>query len=265
MASTPPTVPTPPGPTDRPVDRPVDPRDEAFLREVDEAYRKDELQRFFATWGRWIVLGLVVALAALGGWMWWKTDQAAKIEQASEQFSTALAQVEAGATTEAAASFTEIQKNGNPAYRSLAAMTEAGIAENGGDLEKAAKLLRGVRADTAAPQVLRDTALMKLLRVEFDKMPPAEILKETAPFLQGDSPWFATAGEVAAMAHLKAGDNEKAGGLFYRIAGDERAPASLRARAEQMAAALGQDVTKLAEAREQQQRQQAAAEKAEAK
>ena len=91
---------------------------------------------------------------------------------------------------------------------------------------------------------------MKYLRVEFDKLPPAEVLKRVEPYLAGDSPWFPLAGELAALAHVKAGAPEKAGPLFYRIAADDRTPASLRARAEQMAAALGQDVTKIASERE---------------
>ena len=86
------------------------------------------------------------------------------------------------------------------------------------------------------------------------------MLKRTEPFLAGDSSWFPIAGELAAMAHLKAGAPEKAGPIFYRIAADERAPASLRARAEQMAATLGQDVTKIVSDREA--REKAAAEKA---
>lgn len=235
--------------TTPPVPPPVsDPRDDAFIREVDEAYREDEIKKFARRYGRWIVLALALALAALGGTMFWNAEQARKTAALSEQFSKALDQVESGATTEAAQALTEMGDSSNPSYRALAAFSQAGIALNGGDIEKASGSLRRIADDPKVAEPLRDAATMKLLRLEFDTLAPAEVLKRAAPFVEGDSPWFPIAGEMAALAHLKAGDTEKAGALFFRIASDQRSPVSLRARAEQMAAALGQDVTKIAQA-----------------
>jgi hypothetical protein len=232
-----------------PTDPRTDPRDDAFIREVDEAYREDEMKKFIRRWGRWILLGIGLALAALGGWLFWSAEQTRRQEALSEQFSQALEKVDSGATPEAAKSLAEIAGGSNPSYRSLATMTEAGIALTGGDADKAVAGFRRVAEDPSVAQPLRDVAMMKQLRVEFDTLPPAEVIERTAPFLAGDSPWFPIAGEMAALAHLKAGEPAKAGPIFYRIAADERAPASMRARAEQMAAALGQDVTKIADAR----------------
>lgn len=234
---------TPPAPTSP---RP-DPRDDAFIREVDEAYREDELKRFLSKWGVWILLAALLVLGGVGGWMWWQAEQQRRIEVLSEQFSAVLAKVDSGATTEAMAELETIGQGRNPSYRALAAFTEAGIAINGGDTDKAVGAIGRVAGDPAAPQPMRDAAVMKQLRLQFDRLEPAEIVKRTEPYLAGDSPWFPIAGEMAALAHLKAGEPDKAGPIFLRIAGDRRAPVSLRARAEQMAAALGQDVTKLAE------------------
>lgn len=239
MATTPPAPPSS-----------SDPRDDAFIREVDEAYREDEIRKFARQYGRWIVLAIALALAALGGTMFWKAEQQRRTEALSEQFTKALVQVDSGATTEAAQALAEMGTSRNPSYRALAAFTEAGIALNGGDNEKASGSFRRITDDPKVAEPLRQAAAMKLLRLEFDDLPAAEVLKRTAPFIEGDSPWFPIAGEMAALAHLKAGETEKAGALFFRIASDQRAPVSLRARAEQMAAALGQDVTKIAQAQE---------------
>ena len=247
MATTPPT--TPPNSPARTTGS-ADPRDDAFIREVDEAYREDELKKFATTWGRWILLAVVVGLAALGGWYWWKAEQQKRIETLSEQFSGALGKVETGGSTEALAELEAIGKSDNPSYRALAAMTKSGIVLQGGEADKAIADLKRVVDDAQAAQPLRDVAEIKLLRLQFDTLAPADILKRTERFVAGDSPWFPVAGEMAALAHLKAGAPDKAGPLFYRIAADERTPQSTRARAEQMAAALGQDVTKIAADRE---------------
>jgi hypothetical protein len=243
LATTPPTTPA------RTTGTP-DPRDDAFIREVDEAYREDELKKFARTWGRWILLAVVVALAGLGGWYWYQADRQKRVEALSEQFSAALDKVESGGTTEAAAELDKIGQSDNASYRSLAAMARSGIALQGGEADKAAADLKRVVDDAQAAQPLRDVAAIKLLRLQFDDLQPAEILKRTEPFLAGDSPWFPVAGEMAALAHVKAGAPDKAGPLFYRLAADERTPQSIRARAEQMAAALGQDVTRIAADRE---------------
>jgi len=234
---------TPPAPPP-----PSDPRDDAFIREVDRAYREDELRNLARRYGRWVVLAIALSLAALGGAMFWKAEQARKTGALSEQFSKALDQVDSGATTEAAQALTEIGASNNPSYRALATFTEAGIALNGGDIEKAGSDLRRIADDPDVAEPLRQAATMKLLRLEFDTISPQEVLKRAAPFVEGDSPWFPIAGEMAALAHMKAGDTQRAGALFFRIASDQRSPLSLRARAEQMAATLGQDVTKIAEA-----------------
>ncbi len=251
MATTPPTTPARPGTPD--------PRDDAFIREVDEAYREDEMKKFARTWGRWILLAVAVGLAALGGWYWWQAEQKKRVDALSEQFSAALGKVESGGTTEAMVELEKIGQSSNPSYRALAAMTKSGIALQGGEADKAAADLKRVVDDAQAAQPLRDVATIKLLRLQFDDLQPAEILKRTEPFIAGDSPWFPVAGEMAALAHLKAGAPDKAGPLFYRIAADERTPQSIRARAEQMAAALGQDVTKIAADREKASNSEAAA------
>jgi hypothetical protein len=241
-----------------------DPRDDAFIREVDEAYREDELKKFVTTWGRWILLAVVIGLAALGGYYWWKADQQKRVEALSEQFTAALVKVESGGSTEALAELETIGKSNNASYRALAAMTKSGLALQGGEVDKATADLKRVVDDAQAPQPLRDVAEIKLLRLQFDTLKPDEILKRTAPFITGDSPWFPVAGEMAALAHLKAGAPDKAGPLFYRIAADERTPQATRARAEQMAAALGQDVTKIAAEREKAAKAKADAEAADA-
>lgn len=255
MATTPPTTPARKTGSS-------DPRDDAFIREVDEAYREDELKKFATTWGRWILLAVLLGLAALGGYYWWKADQQKRVEALSEQFTGALAKVESGGSTEALAELEKIGQSDNPSYRALAAMTKSGLALQGGEADKAAADLKRVVDDAQAPQPLRDVAEIKLLRLQFDQLKPADILKRTERFVTGDSPWFPVAGEMAALAHLKAGAPDKAGPLFYRIAADERTPQSTRARAEQMAAALGQDVTKIAADREKAAKAKAEADKA---
>lgn len=227
-----------------------DPRDMAFIREVDEAYREEELKRYFLRYGRWVALAIGVGLLALGGWFWWQAETHRKADAMSEQFASALDQLDSGASEEARAELAEIRHSSNPSYQSLAALAEAGIALGDADTDKAIDLFRSVADNDRAPQALREAARLRLVNSQMDTLQPDEIVQQLQPFLDGDSLWFPVAGEMAAMAHLRAGANDKAADLFFRIAGDDRAPQSLRARSEQMAAWLGRDVTELADKRE---------------
>ena len=44
---------------------------EAFMREVDEAVRQDQLLTFWQRFGRWIVACVVIGLIAFAAWLYW--------------------------------------------------------------------------------------------------------------------------------------------------------------------------------------------------
>lgn len=228
----------------------IDPRDQNFLREVDEQYRLDQLKDFGRKYGRWIALVVGLGLIALAAALFWRVEQEKKLDALSERFTAAIEDSESGAAKEAATEFDAIAEDGNPTYRALARFARAGAATNGGDAKAAITALEGVARDDKAPTALKDAATLKMLQLQFDTLPPAEILKKAQPYLDGDNPWFAVAGELAALAYVKDGKPDKAGPLFFRLASDERISPTLRARAEQMAASLGQDVTRLMEPEE---------------
>jgi hypothetical protein len=51
------------------------PTHEAFLREVDEELRRDELQSLWQRYGRLGIAIVVLLLAAWGGWLYWQARE----------------------------------------------------------------------------------------------------------------------------------------------------------------------------------------------
>src|SRR3546814_10602240 len=49
--------------------------DEAFLREVDDELRRDQLAGWWRRWGRWLVVLVGLGLIALAAWLWWQEEQ----------------------------------------------------------------------------------------------------------------------------------------------------------------------------------------------
>lgn len=222
--------------------------DDPFLREVDEEYRRDVFQKFLRDWGRWLLLAVGVGLLALAGVLFWREQTARTREAGTEKLVAAFRAIEAGNSSAADAPLAEVRAAGSPGQRALAAIAEAGLAVERSEAEKAIGLLESVAADASVAQPLRELAQVKALRLQADSLAPDAILARARPWLEGDSPWFPAVAEIAAAAHLKAGREREAAAIFLRLARTADAPETQRARAEQMAAMLGEDTSALADA-----------------
>ena len=203
-----------------------------LLREVDEAVRR---------YGMLLAGALVLALAAFGGWLWWKDHRESGYEQGSEQFIKSLDELQAGNTRTAEEQFTAIAGDGSASARAGATIIRAGMLIEKGDNAAAAKMLFAVADDGDAPRAYRDLAAVRAVAATFDAMEPQRVIDRLKPLATPGNPWFGSAGELVAMAYLKQGKKDLAGPLFASIAKDEDAPRTLRSRTRQMAGMLGYD------------------------
>jgi hypothetical protein len=67
------------------------------------------------------------------------------------------------------------------------------------------------------------------------------IIQRLGAYARPGHPWFGSAGEMVAIAHLRQQQPQRAAPIFSAIARDETVPPSIRSRAVQMAGALGVD------------------------
>jgi hypothetical protein len=100
-----------------------------------------------------------------------------------------------------------------------------------------------VMDDKGLAQPYRDLAAVRLTALEFDQMPPTDVIARLKPLTVAGNPWFGSAGEMTAMALLKMGRKDEAGRLFAAIAADDTVPDTIRSRAVQIAGTLGIDAT----------------------
>ena len=219
--------------------------DDAFLREVDEGVRRDQVASLWQRFGKIGIAVVVLLLAALAGYLWWRDAQAKAAGIAGEDFSQAVTKLEVGDGAVARPVLDRLAQDGPRGYATVARMMQASDAIGGGDTAKAVKLLDAVAADAAQPQPLRDAALLKSVRLTFDTTPPATVIARLKDLSVPGNAWFGIAGEMTALAHLKAGAPDKAKPLLTAIARDASQPSSLRSRAAQMAVAEGVDPAQL--------------------
>ena len=224
-------------------DTPTDGPNEAFLREVDENLRRDQLEGFARAYGKWLIAAVVLFLAAVAAWLYWQNRQQEKAAEQTEQLIAAYTDAGQDKTDAARKQLQALASADNDTVRALAMLAEAAIALDANDRSSAITKYRTVSADAGVPDPMRDAALVRLTTLEFDKLKPQDVIARMEPLAKPGEPWFGSAGELTAMAYLKQGQKAKAGQLLAAIAKDTQVPPTLRSRAGQMAGTLGVDAS----------------------
>jgi hypothetical protein len=121
----------------------------------------------------------------------------------------------------------------------------ANIAAAEGNSRKAVADYAKIAKDESLPEAFRNLALIRQTTTEYETLSPQAVIDRLKPLAKPNTPWFGSAGEMTALAYMKMGKDELAGPIFAQIAKQEDLPQTLRARAQQMAGALGVDTVQL--------------------
>jgi len=216
-------------------------KDEALIREVDDAYRQDQVSAIARKYGRPVGFGLLAAIALFGGYLLWHEQSESKLETQSEELVKSLDAIEAGNYDTAGPALDKLLADGSDGSRAVARMLQAGIALRQGRDADAARIYGQVRVDGDAPPVYRQLATIREVAVSFDTMNKADVVTRLKPLAVPGNAWFGSAGELLAMAYLEQGRRDLAGPLLAQVAKDDEVPQSLRSRARQIAGVLGVD------------------------
>jgi hypothetical protein len=219
--------------------KPID--NETFYREVDEELRRDQLVDYWKRYGKLVIAGVVLLIAALGGIIWWMNQREIKAGERGETLITAFEDVSSGNRSAAQAKLDTLANSGVVGYRAASLLTQADMASDANQTAKAIALFKQVADDGSLAQPYRDVATVRMTALQFDTLPPQQVIARLKPLAVPGAPWFGSAGEMVASAYLKLNQPAQAGKLFAAIARDKKVPDSLRSRAQQMAGSLGVD------------------------
>jgi hypothetical protein len=224
----------------------VKPQDsDTFLREVDDELRRERVTSFFTRYGSWIIGGVLLLLAAIGGWIYWQHSQATAAGEASEKLIQVVEQLDGHNARAAAGTIDELAGSDRPGYRIAGLFARANAQIQTNAIPAAIDTLKSIAGDDSAPQPYRDVALIRQTQLEFDRLNPNEVIQRLQPFAQTGNPWHGSAGEMMGVALMKAGHPDQAARVFEALARDLSVPDSIRARATQLASTLGVDTFEL--------------------
>ncbi len=212
---------------------------ETFLREVDEELRREQVNRFVTRYGWWIVAAVILALGAIGGWIWWQARQEGAAAAQGETLLEALDSLEAGNRGAAAPKIAQLAQSDVGGYRAAALFTRANAETAAGNTRAAVATLRSIAQNEDFDETYRQAALVRQTQLEFDSLPPQAVVQRLRLLARPGSAWLGSAGEMVGIAYLKMGRPNLAGPLFAEIGRDESVPSSIRTRAVQMAGSLG--------------------------
>ena len=216
---------------------------DTFVKEVDENLRRDRIRDFFKEHGSWLVAGLILFLAACGAFIWYQQHRQQQAEAQVEQLAEIYKAIAVGNTAKVPEQLDELSNSGSKGVRATALFTRAAFAIQQNDTKLAIATYKKVRDDSSLPDAYRDAALIRETALEFDQLDPQQVISQLAPLAKPGNPWFGAAGEMTALALIKAGKKKEAGQLFATIAKDKGVPESIRNRSIQISGSLGADAS----------------------
>jgi hypothetical protein len=221
--------------------------DEAFLREVDEELRRDQLASMWTRYGRWLIVAIVAGLAAFGGFLYWQHYSAQVAGEQGEKLQVVYDDIAAQNLAAAQKPLEELAGSKIAGYRAMALFTQADLLLEKDDLKGAAAKFGAIAGDASIGQPLRDLALIRQTTAEFDTLKPDVVVNRLRPLAAKGNPWFGSAGELVGIAYLRMNKPDLAAALFGQIASDETVPETIRQRAVQIAGTMGVDAVGPAE------------------
>jgi hypothetical protein len=212
---------------------------EAFIREVDDEVRREQTAKLARRYGVIVCVIVVAALAAFGGTLWWRSHEAAVAGERGDQMMAAMAAISGGKEDDAKKQLAAIAGSDAKGYAPLARMLQADLLVRERKDKEGGDAFLKLSQDGSIPQPLRDVALVRATNLQFDTLPPQQVIDRLKPLAQTGNPWFGSAGEMVGLAYMKLNQPKQAGALFVAMTKDKSVPVSIRARVAQLAADLG--------------------------
>ena len=224
-----------------------------IFREVEEEVRQERLQKWWNTYGNYVVAGVSVIVIVVAGWkLWERYDQQQRLKASSEIESAAQISA-AGQNDLAAQAYAQIAKKAPSGYALVAQLAEADeLLASGRTGDAVALYMKIADKDKAG---LGDVARMRAAWAQGDKLSTVALQTLLMPLNDGKSKWRFMARELLAYRALRDDKPADAQKEFTALAAATEAPASLRQRAEAMATLIrtsgGKDYGKVPEAPKQ--------------
>ncbi len=211
-----------------------------IIREVDEELKRENWQKLWKRYGKFLIGVAVFSVAATAAVVGWREYDASQRLAIGDRFAAVLADAESSDTPAASADALSAFAAGAPdGYAMLARLREAKLRADAGDRAAAITIYDSIAGDGSADRMFRDLAILYSVRTQADDGDPDSLIARLSPLGAETGTWRYSARELTAILHLRAGDIEASRAAYQQLADDLLAPQGLRARAAEMLRAIG--------------------------
>lgn len=227
-------------PDKQPLPEEDDREGQLFIQEVNEELKQEKYHKLWKQYGRYFTGAAVLIILGVAGWQYWQGQQRSATEAVSAQYAAALSAAQAGKNAEASKLLTTVAAEADGGYVALARLQRAALFAKSGEMKAAAQEYLRLADDEKAPPVFRQLGTVMWGLASLDTAPPKEAIERLKPLTADTSPWRYSARELTALYTDRAGQRKEAIAQLDRLAKDTKAPETIRSRAREMVAILGE-------------------------
>lgn len=211
---------------------------EAFIREVTEEVKNDNLKQMWEKYGLYIILLVVLAITGAVSFEGFKSWRRTQSETWSDTYAYALNLENQGKYDESLEVLEQMEKTGGNIYSDIARLQTANILLEQGKNDEAVKILEEISADKSINKKLRDVSIIKLASYKLDNAPREEIDALLQPLIKENGSWTNIAKEMTAMAAIRDGKIDEAQAIYSEILNTPNLPDGLKMRVQDMLSVL---------------------------
>ncbi len=212
---------------------------EAFIKEVDEDLKNENLKKLWNKYGIYIIILVVVALTTAVSYESIKKWYQQKLQQWSDSYAYALSLQNQGKYDESMDTFSYIAQQDYGIFSELAEMQKATILLNQKKNDEAFAIMNNIINNPSFNSHLRDTVILKLASYKLENAPIDEIQQLLAQIANDDAnSWQTSAQEMLALAYLRDGNISQAQNLYNQILENSKTSEAAKNRIRDILAVL---------------------------
>ena len=211
-----------------------------IFREVDEELQQERAATLWKKYGGWVIAVAVAIVLGVAGNVFWSQYEASQRAEQAAALDAALSPLQDDSPERAAEALAGFADSASSGYAMVARFQQAAALVDAADVDGAIAAYAALLEDEATPELYRDLALMKSVRLRIGQDDGASLVAELEPVLAEDSPWRPLARETEAIIALQAGDTEAAKTILDALVADGDTPPGLRGRASELSTAIGE-------------------------
>lgn len=210
---------------------------DAFIQEVDEDVKNDNLKVLWNRYGLLIIAFVVLAVSAAISFDQIKNWKIAQNQRHTEEY-MAAAQLQAENPDNTIAALQQVSQKNQGIFSDFARLQIANVLLNQDKIDEATAALESIVNDKQVNSEVQHIALVKLATYKLDTMDRASFEKLVQPLITENTSWAPIAQDLLAMSAIKNGDITTARTIYENILKIEDLPENFKVKVQDMLSSI---------------------------